>query len=219
MTKLLWENLKLYKLSFLYSIITVTLGIYGFILSELSQFPFIYIFVIIIIGTPEFIRLSDILNSGYFRLLNKLPISSNDIYRHKFIISISGIVLIFTLILIINFFVIIPFKLCEFMNIMSSNLIAGIIIHNSTKLFYLPKKFLEQYTGLLSMLAYMIILSFYFSIFGYITSEENLLCGKELISINYLIYLIIQIVSAYYFGKLYNYILIRTKSYKAYQEK
>jgi hypothetical protein len=171
----------------------------------------------IIMGLPEFIRLSEILNSGYFRLLNKLPISSNDIYRHKFIISISGIVLILTLILIINFFVIIPLKFFEFMNIMSSNIIAGIIIHNSTNLFYLPKKFSAHGSTMTAMAAYMILLSYFFLLFGFITSEDYLFWGKELISINYLIYLIIQIVSAYYFGKLYHYLLIRTKSYKAFK--
>ena len=216
MTKLLWENLKIFKLSYLYTFIMVSVSISCAFFFDFLRYPLYSLSLMMIIGLPEFIRLQEILNSGYFRLLNKLPISSNDIYRHKFIVSISGTVLLFTLVLVINFFAILPTKFFEFLNILSSNIFVGIIIHDSTKLYNLPKKLSQPNSTILAMASYMILLIFYFSFFGLITSKEYLFWGPGLISINYLIYLVIQIVSAYYFGKLYYFVLKRTRIYKKY---
>lgn len=216
MMKLLWENLKIYKLSYLYSFIAVSLGVIFQIFFKSIDNAFLDFALVIIICIPEFLRLSQIYNSGYFKLIGRLPISSDDVYRHKYIISISGIILIFLLASIVNMFILVPYYFFELLNIFSSNIIVGIIVHNSTRLHYAPVQESFRRNNVVGFIFSIILLAYQFFLFSFINSRENIIWGSKLIPFNYLVFLFIQVVSSYFFGKFYYNILVRTKLYKSY---
>ena len=216
MINLLWENLKIYKFSYLFSVIAVSLGMLFLIIFKSIDNAFFNFALVIIICIPEFRRISEIYNSGYFRLVGRLPISSSDIYRHKYLISISGIVLIYSLVSIFNIFIILPEYFFKLLMIFSSNIIVGIIVYNNTKLHNSPVQESFRRNNVIGFISAFILLLYQFFLYNFINSEENILLGSKLIPYNYLIFLFIQVVSSYFFGKFYYNILVRTKLNKSY---
>jgi hypothetical protein len=214
MKKLLWENLKLFRLNYLYSLLSVSLGILCQYYFPLSYNYYITMVVTLLILLPEINRLSKISNSGYFYFLNKLPISRVDIYRHKFFVSTSGIFIIFLFIIIMNF---LPFCLCTLIHDLrfySNMMLAFIITNNTTNMNNSPNKLSDQVSKFDFYVAFGFLFAYFILLFEFITSDYCQIFGQRFISINYLICLIVQFVSSYYLSLIYYRRITKTNFYK-----
>ncbi len=201
MNHLIIENLKIYKYQYLLSIVSVSVGIVLTNYIDVSSF----FFLIMLLGLmlfPELQRLNMLTNDGYLKLVNKLPLTFKEIYLHKFVVSISGILIVMFMLSISTIFFGVPNKLFKFMNILVSNIYAGIIIHNSTKLFVNPKKYFKFQWTFANFLFYTITLFIFFSLFDIITERNYVQLPNWHRSINYLIFFSVQCILAFYIGKL-----------------
>ncbi len=198
---LILENLKIYKYHFLLSIISVSFGIVLIQLLEFHSF-FLRIMIMMIMLLPELRRMNLIANDGYFKLVNKLPLTSNEIYLYKFIVSTSGQLFILIMMAIATNFFSLPHNLFKFTNIMASNIYAGIIISNTTKLFGKSLIFPKLGLSFSNSIFYVFTLFIFFSLFSLIT-ENNLHTRLfENRSLNYLMFYSLQFIIAFYIGKL-----------------
>ena len=217
MTKLLWENLKFFKLNYLYSFITVIIGITFLNYFHLSENYYLRFILSIFIFFPELKRLNEISKSGYYQFMNKLPISRDDKYKQKFIVSTSGKFLICLCISVINFFAVLSIQLMEMLRFTTSFLLALIIINNTTDLNNSPTKIYDQISKFGFLIAFCILYTYFRLLYYFITSDFCLLFGHSLIAINYLAFLIIQYVSSYYLSLAYYRRIIKTNFYKNYE--
>ena len=178
-----------------------------FILFEFKfyELPFIQIMIIIPMFIPEFIRINMILNDGYLKLLNKLPISFNDLYRHKILVSSSGMILNILLLITINYFVKLPENFFDNVNLLTTNLFAGIIVQNSTNIYNSARPKTQLGWDFKSLGAFIILFLGFFGIFGFMTTTEINIYGNIHNTYNYLLSLILQLIFLYYSGKLYYY--------------
>lgn len=208
---LLLENLKLYKMHYLYNILTLIFLMFIMIEFKFYEFYFSQVMIIFSMFTPEFIRINMILNDGYLKLLNKLPISYNDLYRHKLLVSSSGMILNLLLLITINFFIKLPDDFFNTINLLTTNLFAGIIVQNSTNIYNSPRPNTQLGWDFKSMLSFIILFLGFFGIFGFMTTTEINIYGNINNTYNYLICLILQLIFLYYSGKLY--FIIRGKKF------
>lgn len=201
MYHLILENLKIYKYQYLLGIISVSFGIALIHFLEFDGF-FIKIMIIMLMFLPELQRLNLIANDGYFKLVNKLPLTFNEIYLHKFIVSTSGLLFILIMMSIATNFFSLPDNLFKFTNIMVSNIYAGIIIHNTTKLFCKPLIFPKLGLSFSNFIFYVFTLFIFFALFSLITENNfNTRLFENRFS-NYLIFFLLQFILAFYIGKL-----------------
>ena len=202
---LIIENLKIYKFNYLLSIITVTIGIIIIHLANFEGFM-IGLMILLFMLFPEFQRLNSIASDGYLKLVNKLPLTFKEMYLHKFIVSISGsFFIVFMLSIACNFFYL-PHKLFDFMNILISNVYAGIIINNSTKIFINPKNQFKFKWTFTNFFFYVFTIFIFFSSFSFITEQNYSGQPNWHRSANYLIFFSVQAILAFYIGKLREYV-------------
>lgn len=196
MTALLYENLKKFKKQYLLSIFAVIIGSIVMIKFGLNSFPFKFS-ITLLICVPELIRIDKIFKGGYLKLMEKLPLSENEIYFHKFIISSSGIILIQLLFITVNAFYPMPDSFFENLNMLIVNIFAGIVLLNNTKLFNTPLNN-NFFSIILIAIFYMIL----FGIFGYITKSDLFNNNFNNHTVNYILILILQCLVTFYTGKL-----------------
>lgn len=191
MNYLLFESLKIYKLQYLYSILTVLIGVSFIIYFEFGIL--IRTSALALIFTPELIRLTKLQNDGYLKLVMKLPINADDLYTHKFVVRSSGTILVVLLLIIINYFYALSHGFLEFLNIFVSNLFVWITFNFNDK---------SSRMSFQKFAIYAISLFIFFSIFSLILTFD--IDGNK--SANYLLILITQTITAYYLGKVYNFL-------------
>ena len=192
---LLLESLKIYKLQYLYSILTTIIGTFLIVYFEFDLF--IKIMALTLILMPEGIRLTLVQNEGYMKLVHKLPIDDDDLYIHKFVIRSSGTILVVLLLIIINHFYALSQSLFEFINIIVANLFVWITVYEE---FHSQNKSLKMNLKKIPILAFSYFI--FFGIFKLILKIE--LDGNQ--SGNYILILITQTIIAFNFGKLYNFL-------------
>jgi hypothetical protein len=214
MTALLYENLKTFKNQYLLSIFAVIIGSIVMIKFGLNSFPYQFS-ITFMICVPEFIRIDKIFNHGYLKLMEKLPLSENEIYFHKFFISSSGIIWVQLLFISVNAFYQMPATFFENLNMLIVNIFAGIVLHNSTKLF--NTHYWKMNNNFFSIILFGIFYMVLFGIFGYITKSYFFNNNFNNQTFNYLLVLILQCIVTFYTGKLMK--LIRTcKLIKSFQD-
>jgi hypothetical protein len=194
MLNLLIESLKIYKLQYIYSILSTIAG--TFVVSHFDfDFP-LSIFAYILIFLPELNRLNTIQNSGYMKLINKLPINEGELYNHKFLISSSGSIFIIVLILHLNYF----FDLSEdFFNILYfvlANIFVWYVVFNDTH---------KNSNTLIMNVPNIFVLTLFLFCFSSIFHGILLIDIELNMSIKYLVIFITQIIFTYYLGKVYNF--------------
>ena len=192
---LLLESLKIYKLQYLYSILTTIIGTFLIVYFEFDLF--IKIMALTLILMPEGIRLTLVQNEGYMKLVHKLPIDDDDLYIHKFVIRSSGTILVVLLLIIINYFFALSQSLFEFINIIVANLFVWITVYEE---FHSQNKSLKMNLKKIPILAFSYFI--FFGIFKLILQIG--LDGNQ--SGNYILILITQTIIAFNFGKLYNFL-------------
>lgn len=194
MNFLLLEGTKIYKLHYLYSILTTIAGtfiVYHFDFDfPLSMFAYILIFL------PEFQRLSSIQNGGYLKLINKLPIDYGELYNHKFVVNSSGTILVLVLILILNNFFDLSRDSFDKLNFILANIFLWFVVFNDTQKNRntLIKNVQNIFVATLFLISFMSI----FHALLLVDIDINM-------SIKYLVIFITQIIFTYYLGKIYNY--------------
>jgi hypothetical protein len=198
MFRLLWEDLKLYKLNFL---VSISLSFFVVFIIQILKFEISSLILLILVFFLEFKRYTLITNNGYFALINKLPITKSEIYFIKFFSSISGILVIMLPFCVSDFFI--PYKkeFFYYSNIFISNLMVGLIINNNTNLF----RYKNVQKNAFQLIGLFLGLLINFSIFSYILSDERIILKNNHYGLNYLLCLIIQLIFLFYYGKIINY--------------
>ena len=194
MLNLLLESLKIYQLQYIYSLLSTIAGTF-FVYHFDFDFP-LSMFAYILIFLPELNRLNTIQNSGYMKLINKLPINEGELYNHKFVVNSSGTILVLVLILILNNFFDLSEDFFNILNFVLANIFLWFVVFNDTQKNSntLIKNVQNIFVATLFLISFM-------SIF-----HALLLVDIELnMSIKYLVIFITQIIFTYYLGKIYNY--------------
>lgn len=194
MNFLLLEGTKIYKLHYLYSILTTIAGtfiVYHFDFDfPLSMFAYILIFL------PELNRLTSIQHDGYLKLINKLPIDDGELYNNKFVVNSSGTILVLVLILILNNFFDLSRDFFDKLNFILANIFLWFVVFNDTQKNSntLMKNVQNIFVATLFLISFMSI----FHALLLVDIDINM-------SIKYLVIFITQIIFTYYLGKIYNY--------------
>ena len=191
---LLIESLKIYKLQYLYSILSTIVGTF-FVYHFNFDFP-LSMFAYILIFLPELNRLNTIQNSGYMKLINKLLINEGELYNHKFLISSSGSIFIIVLILHLNYFFDLSDDFFNILNFVLANIFVWYVVFNDTH-----KNSNTLIMNVPNIFVFTLFLFSFLSIFHgllFIDIELNM-------SLKYLIIFTTQLIFTYYLGKVYNF--------------
>lgn len=194
MLNLLIESLKIYKLQYLYSILSTIAG--TFFVSHFDfDFP-LSIFAYILIFLPELNRLNTIQNSGYMKLINKLPINEGELYNHKFLISSSGSIFIIVLILHLNYFFDLSEDFFNILNFVLANIFVWYVVFNDTH---------KNSNTLIKNVPNIFVLTLFYFCFWSIFHGLLFIDIELNMSLKYLIIFTTQLIFTYYLGKIYNF--------------
>jgi len=201
MIKLLIENLLHFKFYYALSIITLMIGVAMIHFIGTDGF-IIDIFIAVIILSAELNRIGKITTNGYLKLINKLPLNRIEIFTHKFIVSIFGLLFIQILAVIsLNVFNI-PHYIFDRMNFISSFTYAGILVENNTNLFSKQFRRINQRWTIISFTLFVIIMVVFLLLFKFMTENDYTQIPEWHRPVNYIIYFFLQAIIGYLIGRI-----------------
>lgn len=201
MIKLLIENLLHFKFYYVISIITLMIGIA--LIHFIGTDGFIIdIFIAVVMLSPEMNRIGKITTNGYLKLINKLPLNKIEIFTHKYIVSIFGLLLIQILASISIFIIEIPDHIFEKMNLISNIVYAGILVQNNTNLFSKSRSKFNQSWNISSFTSFVFIIVIFSLLFNFVTEKDYTQIPEWHRPVNYIIYFFLQAIIGYIIGRI-----------------
>ena len=201
MLKLLIENLLHFKIYYAISIITLMIGIALIHFIGTNDF-FIDLFIALIILAPEMNRIGKITTNGYLKLINKLPLNKIEIYTHKYVVSIFGLLFIQILAAISLFIFNIPHYIFDRISFISCFLYASILVQNTTNLFSKSTTKFNKIWTISSFTLFVTIMVVFSLLFKFMTDKDYTQISEWHRPINYIIYFSLQAIIGYIIGRI-----------------